>query len=324
MHLSLVLPCFNEASNVEAMHDAVAAAFENCGFAYEMVFVDDGSSDGTFQKLKALRENSPQSITVVRFSRNFGKESAIYAGLQHARGDYVTLIDADLQQPPALALEMARFLDANDEFDCVAAFQEQRSEGRAVAFMKNCFYRLMNRITEIEFVQGASDFRTMRRSMAEAILSLGEHNRFSKGIFSWVGFNTHYIPYRAAERHAGASKFGTRKLFRLAFDGIVSFTTMPLRLSVFAGVFSALAALVYMLVVIVQKLAWGIDVPGYATLVVLILFLGGLQLLGLGVLGEYLAKTYVESKRRPIYLAREVLAARELADGKEAKAGDEE
>jgi glycosyltransferase involved in cell wall biosynthesis len=317
MHLSLVLPCYNEASNVEPMHDAVVNAFENCGFTYEMVFVDDGSSDGTFAKLKALRENSPQSITVVRFSRNFGKESAIYAGLRHARGDYVTLIDADLQQPPALALEMARFLDANDDYDCVAACQEHRSEGKAVVFMKNCFYRLMNRVTEIEFVQGASDFRTMRRCMVDAILSLGEHNRFSKGIFSWVGFHTHYIPYKAAERHTGTTKFGTRKLFKLAFDGIVSFTTVPLRLSAFAGVLSALAALVYMLVVIVQKLGWGIDVPGYATLAVLILFLGGLQLLGLGLLGEYLAKTYVESKRRPIYLAREVLEGKEPAGGEE-------
>ena len=311
MHLSLILPCYNEASNVFAIHNAILDAFDGCGFAYEMVFVDDGSSDGTFEKLKALREKSPQSVTVVRFSRNFGKESAIYAGLKHARGDVVTLIDADLQQPPALALEMARFLDANDDFDCVAAFQEQRSEGKAVTFMKNCFYRLMNRITEIEFVQGASDFRTMRRSMVEAILSLGEHNRFSKGIFSWVGFHTHYIPYKAAERHTGTTKFGTRKLFKLAFDGIVSFTTMPLRLAAFAGVISALASLVYMLVVIIQKLARGIDVPGYATLVVLILFLGGLQLLGLGILGEYLAKTYVESKRRPIYLAREVLEGKE-------------
>ena len=307
MHLSLVLPCFNEADNIFAMHNAVVDAFDDCGFAYEMVFVDDGSSDGTFEKLKALREKSTQSITVVRFSRNFGKESAIYAGLQHARGDYVTLIDADLQQPPTLALEMARFLDANEDYDCVAAFQEQRSEGKAITFMKDCFYKLMNKITEIEFVQGASDFRTMRRSMVEAVLSLGEHNRFSKGIFSWVGFNTHYIPYKAEARHTGTTKFGTRKLFKLAFDGIVSFTTVPLRLSAFAGVLSALASLIYMFVVIIQKLAFGIDVPGYATLVVLILFLGGLQLLGLGVLGEYLAKTYVESKRRPIYLARTVL-----------------
>jgi len=311
MHLSLVLPCFNEADNVEAMHDAVVSAFDGCGFAYEMVFVDDGSSDGTFAKLKALRENSPQSVTVVRFSRNFGKESAIYAGLRHARGDYVTLIDADLQQPPALALEMARFLDENEDFDCVAAFQAQRSEGKAVVFMKNCFYKLMNKITEIEFVQGASDFRTMRRSMAEAVLALGEHNRFSKGIFSWVGFRTHYVPYKAEERHSGATKFGTRKLFKLAFDGIVSFTTVPLRLSAFAGVLSALLALVYMVAVVIQKLAFDIPVPGYATLVVLILFLGGLQLLGLGLLGEYLAKTYVESKRRPIYLAREVLEGKE-------------
>jgi hypothetical protein len=208
---------------------------------------------------------------------------------------------------------MARFLDENEDYDCVAAFQEKRSEGKATIFLKNCFYQLMNRVTEIEFVPGASDFRTMRRSMAQAVLSMDEHNRFSKGIFSWVGFRTHYVPYTAAARHAGSSKWGTWKLFRYAFQGIVSFTTMPLRLAMAAGILSALGALVYMVVVIVQKLVFEIKVPGYATLAVLILFLGGVQLLGLGVLGEYLAKTYVESKRRPIFLAREVLGGKEEA-----------
>jgi len=307
MHLSLVMPCYNEADNVEAMHDAIAEAFAGCGFAYELVFVDDGSKDDTYAKLKALHARSEQNIRVVRFSRNFGKESAIYAGLRHAKGELVTIIDADLQQPPAMALEMARFLDGNEDCDCVAAFQERRSEGKSLVFLKNGFYKLMNRITEIEFVQGASDFRTMRRSMVEAVLAMSERSRFSKGIFSWVGFQTHYIPYEAAPRHAGTSRFSTLKLFKLAFDGIVSFTTMPLRLAVYAGVVSALLALLYMVVIIIQKLAFDIPVPGYATLAVLILFLGGVQLLGMGVLGEYLAKTYVESKRRPIYLAREVL-----------------
>lgn len=315
MHLSLVMPCYNEADNVAAMHDAIVSAFEGCGFSYEMVFVDDGSSDGTYKTLKALRDVSPQAISLVRFSRNFGKESAIYAGLQHARGDYVTLIDADLQQPPSLALEMAQFLDQNEDYDCVAAYQEGRREGKATVFMKKCFYKLMNRLTEIEFVQGASDFRTMRRTMVEAVLAMGEQNRFAKGIFSWVGFHTHYVPYQALERHSGTSKFGTLKLFKLAFNGIVSFTTMPLRLAVFAGVISALLALIYMVVVIIQKLAFDIAVPGYATLVVLILFLGGVQLLGMGILGEYLAKTYVESKRRPIYLAREVLKPKDEDNG---------
>jgi len=311
MHLSLVMPCYNEAENVEAMHDAIAEAFADCGYEYELVFVDDGSRDGTFAKLKALRERSTQDIRVVRFSRNFGKESALYAGLQHAKGEFVTLIDADLQQPPAIAREMAAFLEENDEFDCVAAFQEKRGEGKVLSFLKNRFYRLMNRITEIEFVQGASDFRTMRRCMVNAIVSMGERNRFSKGIFSWVGFHTHYIPYVALERHAGTTKWSSRKLFRYAFDGIVSFTTIPLRLAAIAGVLSAAASMIYMLVIIVQRLVWGIAVEGFATLAVLILFLGGLQLLGLGILGEYLAKNYVESKRRPIYLAREVLEPKE-------------
>jgi len=310
MHLSLVMPCYNEAENIEAMHDAVAAAFADCGFSYELVFVDDGSKDETYAKLKALHETSAQNIRVVRFSRNFGKESALYAGLRHAEGDYVTLIDADLQQPPALALDMVRYLDEHEEYDCVTAFQERRQEGPVIVFLKNGFYQLMNRMTEIAFVQGASDFRTMRREMVDAVLALGENNRFSKGIFSWVGFNTHYIPYQALQRNSGTSKFSTLKLFKLAFNGIVSFTTIPLRLAAFAGVISALGALVYMLVIIIQKLFFGIAVPGYATLAVLILLLGGIQLFCLGIVGEYLAKTYEESKRRPIYVARRVLNPR--------------
>ena len=310
MHLSLVMPCYNEAENIEAMHDAVAKTFAGCGFSYELVFVDDGSKDETYAKLKQLHETSAQNIRVVSFSRNFGKESALYAGLRHAEGDYVTLIDADLQQPPALALEMVRYLDEHEEYDCVTAFQEHRKEGRVTIFLKNGFYQLMNRVTEIEFVQGASDFRTMRREMVDAILALGENNRFSKGIFSWVGFKTHYVPYQAMQRNSGASKFSTLKLFKLAFNGIVSFTAVPLRLAAFSGVFSALGALVYMMVVIIQKLFFGIQVPGYATLVVLILLLGGIQLLCLGIVGEYLAKTYEESKRRPIFVARRVLKPR--------------
>jgi len=312
MHLSLVMPCYNEAENVQAMHDAIAAAFEGCGFPYEMVFVDDGSKDETYAKLKAIHESSSHAVRVVSFSRNFGKESALYAGLRHATGDYVTLIDADLQQPPALALEMARYLDEHEDTDCVAAFQEQRQESGGIVFLKNGFYKLMNRMTEVEFVQGASDFRTMRREMVQAVLSLSESNRFSKGIFSWVGFHTHYIPYQAQERHAGTSRFSTLKLFKLAFNGIVSFTAMPLRLAAFSGVASALVALIYMLVIIGQKIFFGIPVPGYATLAVLILLLGGIQLFCLGIVGEYLAKSYEESKRRPIYLARRVLEPKSM------------
>jgi len=311
MRLSLVMPCFNEAENVQAMHDAVAEAFGGCGYDYELVFVDDGSRDNTFQVLKVLRENSAQNIRIIKFSRNFGKESAIYAGLEHAAGELVTIIDADLQQPPTLAREMAQFLTEHDEFDCVAAYQEKRSESGSLRFLKTCFYRLINRITEIEFVQGASDFRTMRRPMVDAILDMSERNRFSKGIFSWVGFCTHYVPYIAQQRNAGSTKWNKRKLFGYAFDGIVSFTTIPLRLASIAGVLSALASLIYMLVIIVQRLLWGIEVPGFATLAVLILLLGGIQLLALGLLGEYLAKNYVESKRRPIYVARQVLEPRE-------------
>ncbi|MDR2648030.1 MAG: glycosyltransferase family 2 protein [Oscillospiraceae bacterium] len=312
MLISFVLPCYNEAENVRPMHDWIVETMQSSGFDYEMVFVDDGSRDETYAKLKEIYQTTAAHVRVVRFSRNFGKESAIFAGLQYAAGDIVTLIDADLQQSPVLAREMAEFLRDNDAYDCVAAFQSQRREGKVTAFLKNGFYKLMNRVTEIEFVQGASDFRTMRRSMVDAILSMTEHNRFSKGIFSWVGFATRYVPYVPEDRHAGSTKWNTWKLFKYAFDGIVSFTTMPLRLSAFAGVAAALGSLVYMLVIIIQKICFGIAVPGYATLVVLILLLGGIQLFGMGILGEYLAKTYVESKRRPIYLAREILDSSSL------------
>ena len=309
MQLSLVIPCFNEGDNVQAMHAAVVEAFADCGYDFEMIFVDDGSKDDTFTQLKKLHADS-ENMRVVRFSRNFGKESAIYAGLQHARGDFVCIIDADLQQPPALVRDMVVFLELNADFDCVAAFQQTRSDGRVLKLLKNSFYRIINRITEIQFVQGASDFRTMRRSMVDAILSLGEQNRFAKGIFSWVGFAAHFIPYTAADRHAGTTKWNKRRLFRYAFDGIISFSTMPLRLASVAGVLSALGALIYALVVIIQRLFWGVAVPGFATLAVLILFLGGLQLLGLGLIGEYLAKTYTETKARPIYVAREILESK--------------
>jgi glycosyltransferase involved in cell wall biosynthesis len=287
------------------MHDAIAGAFCDCGFDYELLFVDDGSRDGTFDALKKICQSSPQNVRALRFSRNFGKESAIYAGLCHATGDYVCIIDADLQQPPALALSMLRMLEATPDCDCVAAYQAQRQEKKHLVFLKKSFYALINRVTDIEFFPGASDFRVMRRAMVDAICAMGEHNRFSKGIFSWVGFQTHYVPYTANPRHAGETKFSTWKLLRYAFEGIVSFTTMPLRLAAVTGALSAAAAFLYGAVVVVQKLFFDIVVKGYATLVVLILFLGGLQLLGLGVIGEYLAKTYVESKRRPIYIIRE-------------------
>ena len=312
MKLSLVVPCYNEEGNVELLFNEVNRVFAPHRFDYEFVFVNDGSTDGTAERLRALyREYSTRcAIQVLTFSRNFGKESAIYAGLQNAVGDYVCLIDADLQQRPEDVLRMLEILDNEPAYDCVAAVQKTRREGKEMSAVKSGFYKLINKVSEVDFVNGASDFRVMRRVMVDAVLQMTEYHRFSKGILSWVGFNTKYIPYEAAERASGVSKWGFRKLFKYALEGIVAFSTFPLRVSSYVGFFSCLASFVYMIVVIIQKLAFGIDVPGYATIVVLLLLFGGLQLLCLGLLGEYIAKIYIQTKNRPIYLLKEHLGKR--------------
>lgn len=304
MKLSLVVPCYNEEANVPLFYDAVQADFAQAGFEYELVFVNDGSSDGTLRALQTLCATADCRVKVIDFSRNFGKEAAMYAGLAETEGDYVTIIDADLQQRPAIALDMVRRLDAQPEIDCVAAYQEDRRESKALVFFKNGFYRLINRFSDTEFVQGASDFRTMRRPMVEAVLRMDEYFRFSKGLFSWVGFRTEFIPYRAEERASGESKWSFWKLFKYAMEGIFAFTTAPLRLATILGLITSALSVIYLLVVVFQKLIFGIDVAGYATIVVLILLLGGIQLLCIGIIGEYIARTYIQTKKRPIYIAK--------------------
>jgi glycosyltransferase involved in cell wall biosynthesis len=241
-------------------------------------------------------------------SRNFGKESAMYAGLQKACGDYVTLLDADLQQSPDIVLEMVEFLDNNPDFDSVAAYQENRIEGKFTSWCKKRFYRFMDRICDINLHEGASDFRTFRRSVAEAILSVKECYRFSKGIFSWVGFNTHFIPYVAQERHAGTTNWSFWKLLKYAFDGIISYTTFPLKIATGIGGVMSFLSLIYMVVVVIQKLFFGIAIPGYPTLLVAILLIGGIQMIILGIIGEYIARIYIQGKHRPIYIAKEYVS----------------
>ena len=231
----------------------------------------------------------------------------MYAGLRESEGDYVTIIDADLQQRPSIALDMVRTLENEPDYDCVAAYQEQRNENKLLVFFKNSFYKLINKFSDTEFVQGASDFRTFRRPMVEAILRMDEYFRFSKGLFSWVGFNTKFIPYNADERAEGEPKWSFLKLFRYALEGIFAFTTAPLRIATVVGMLVSLFSLIYLIVVIVQKLCFGIAVEGYATIVVLILLLGGIQLCCLGIIGEYIARTYIQTKGRPIYIAKDVI-----------------
>lgn len=310
MMLSLVIPCYNEEGNVKKFFDEVNKVFsQNDIKDYEFIFVNDGSTDKTYQILKQIyNENHNQyNIKFLTFSRNFGKESAMYAGLSKAVGDFVCVIDADLQQRPEVVVEMLELLSQDSDLDCITACQEKRKEGKVLSFFKSSFYKIINKISDVEFVNGASDFRLMRKNMVDAILQMTEYHRFSKGLFSYVGFNTKYIPYQVSERESGKTKWSFGKLFKYALEGIFAFSTLPLKISTYAGFISSICSLLYLVVVVLQKLIKGIDVPGYATIVVLLLFIGGLQLFCLGLLGEYISKMYVQVKDRPIYILKEYL-----------------
>lgn len=308
MKLSLVVPCYNEGENVFPFQEAVIHAFAGCGYDYEIVFIDDGSSDATLHNLKKIFSAQQCPVKVVSFSRNFGKEAGLYAGLQHASGEYISLIDADLQQRPELVRDMVEILDKQPQYDVVAAYQDRRGEGKFLSFCKRCFYKLINSLSKVSLQPDASDFRTFRRSVRDSILSIGEFHRFSKGIFAWVGYSTCFIPYTAQPRANGTSKWNFWKLLNYALEGIIGYSTAPLRLATWLGGVTGVAAIVYIIAVILEKLTKGISVPGYATIIVLILLLGSVQLFCIGIIGEYVGRTFEQAKNRPIYLAKEVLS----------------
>lgn len=307
MKLSLIVPCYNEAENITAFQDAVIHTFANTDYDYEIVFIDDGSTDGTLYQLRKAYKAQRCPVKVISFSRNFGKEAGIYAGLKHSSGEYISIIDADLQQRPEIVKAMVRILDEQPEYNMVAAYQDRRNESKVLGFFKRCFYKLINKLSNISLQSDASDFRTFRKCVADSIISLGEYHRFSKGIFAWVGHETCYIPYTACERNAGVTKWNFRKLFNYAVDGIIGYSTTPLRIATFLGSLTAIAALFYLVIVVLQKLITGIDIPGYATIIVLILFLGSMQLFCIGIIGEYVGRTFEQSKNRPIYITKEIL-----------------
>lgn len=311
--LSLIVSAFNEEGNVEPFyHEAVRCArIHNSNL--EIVFVDDGSTDNTYSKLKeAVRIASEQNdirVKVISFSRNFGKESAMYAGLQNATGQYQCLIDADLQQPPETAFQMLDLLKQNPDYDCVAAFQESRKEqgGSLTSWFSHKFYSMLSKSSGMPVISDASDFRVFKAEVGSALLSMKEYYRFSKGMFAWIGFRTLPFPYTPRERLSGTTTWSFKKLCRYAIDGLLSFTSFPLRIATYLGLLVSLAAFLYMMVVLFQRLVFGADIPGYTTIVILILFLGGVQLLVLGIIGEYLARMYAEEKRRPVYIVRKKL-----------------
>ena len=307
MKLSLIVPCYNEAENVELFQSETMKAFEGCGYSYEIIFVDDGSTDATLHNLKKIHAAGKCPVKVISFSRNFGKEAGLYAGLQYASGEYISLIDADLQQRPEIVREMVQFLDENPDYDVVAAYQDRRREGKVRSFFKKSFYQIINKMSHVTLQPEASDFRTFRKSVRDSILSLGEYHRFSKGIFAWVGYKTHFIPYTACQRAFGSTKWNFGKLMNYAIEGIIGFSTAPLRLATCLGGITGVAAALYLIAVVLQKLIWGIDVPGYATIIVLILLLGSVQLFCIGIIGEYVGRIFEQSKDRPIFIAKEVL-----------------
>lgn len=303
--LSIIVPCYNEASVVDIFYEnllKVIKKFSN-KYAYEIVFVDDGSKDETFSKMKSLREKD-SNIKIISFSRNFGKEAGIYAGLSNSTGELVVVMDSDLQHPPETILEMLKYIE--EGYDTVATRRKDR-KGEPVLkrFCAKMFYKLINKFTETKLEDGIQDFRMMTRKVVDSILSLNEYNRFSKGIFNWVGFNCKYIEVENVKRVAGKTKWSFNALWNYAIEGITSFTTAPLKVSIFIGLFVFLISLIFAISIVIQTLVMGKDVPGYASTIVSVLFMGGVQLLCIGILSEYVSKMYMEIKDRPKYIVKE-------------------
>lgn len=309
MLVSFVVPCYNEEESLpifykEACHVSDILRKEYQAEA-EFIFIDDGSSDGTVKELRKLRKKDDR-VRFISFSRNFGKEAGLYAGLKNAEGDYVATLDADLQDPPSLMPEMLRFLIENKEYDCVATRRETRKgEPLVRSLFAKLFYKIINKLSGTEIMDGARDFRFMTRKFVDAILDLTEYNRFSKGIFSWVGFKTHWISYKNIERVAGKTKWNFWSLFRYSIEGIAGFSTAPLAFASFLGVFCCDAAFIGIIIVVLRALLFGDPVAGWPSMISIILLIGGLQLFCIGIVGEYLAKTYTEVKHRPIYIIKE-------------------
>ncbi len=301
--INIIVPCYNEEDTVELFYDATSKIVNPIsGYEFEYIFVDDGSKDDTYRKLVQLGETH-NDVKYISFSKNFGKEAAMYAGLTYADGDYVIIMDADLQHPPDLIPQMIEAVEAG--YDCCAAQRVSRKgESKVRSAFSRMFYRLSNRFTDVDLVQGAVDFRIMTRQMVDAVMSLSERQRFSKGIFAWVGFKTKWIPYENVERVVGTSKWSFKSLFKYAVNGITSFSVAPLRTVTVMGTVISLFAFIYIIITLIQTLITGITVPGYVTTLCAVLFLGGIMELSIGILGEYIANIYIEIKGRPIFILK--------------------
>lgn len=303
--LSIVVPCYNEEDSIPLFFEEIEKISQQLNHSIEYIFVNDGSKDKTLEVLRELYHQYPEKIRYLSFSRNFGKEAGLYAGLKEATGDLVTVMDVDLQDPPELLPEMVRMIEGSD-LDCVGTRRVNREgEPPIRSFFAKMFYKVVNRIGETEMVDGARDFRLMTRQMIDAILELTEYNRFSKGIFSWVGFKTEYLEFENRERVAGETSWSFWSLLSYSIDGIVNFSETPLNLASYVGAFSCVGSVIAMLVIIFRTLVQGDPTGGWPSLVCIILFVGGLQLLCLGIIGKYIGKIFLETKKRPIYIVKE-------------------
>lgn len=304
--VSIIVPCYNEEESVNLFYERIKEVINTLSndYSFEVIFVNDGSSDNTLTNIKRIAGND-SIIKYISFSRNFGKESALYAGLEKSCGDYVVVIDVDLQDPPELICQMLDIVEGED-YDIVATRRSTRDgEPFFRSFLSRLFYRIINKISDVKLVDGARDYRLMSRQVVDSILMLCEYNRFSKGLFNWVGFNTKWLEYENIERTAGKSSWSLWSLFNYSIEGIVAFTTVPLSISTLLGVIFSIVSFIMIIILVLRKLLYANPVAGWTSTVSIILLIGGIQLLSIGVLGKYLEKTYIETKNRPIYIIKE-------------------
>ena len=303
--ISVIVPCYNEEESLPFFYKEMVKVMDEMNdFSFEIIGINDGSSDNTLKELKNLA-NKDNRVKYISFSRNFGKEAAIYAGLENSKGEYVVMMDADLQDPPKLLPEMMKYIK-EEGYDSVATRRVTRKgEPPVRSFFARMFYKIMNKISKTEIVDGARDYRLMTRQFVNSLLELSEYNRFSKGLFGWVGYNTKWIEFENVERVAGETKWSFWKLLIYSIEGIVAFSTAPLAIAALMGRLFCIIAFIFIVVIVVRTLAFGDPVSGWPSTICVILLLGGIQLLCVGILGEYLAKTYLETKKRPIYICKE-------------------
>ena len=304
IELSIIVPCFNEQESIPYFYEELLKVLTKMDITYEIIFIDDGSKDATLQKMKELSLKD-SNVVYLSFSKNFGKEAAMYAGFVNARGRYVAVMDADLQDPPALLPKMLEKVESG-AYDSVATRRVSRKgEPRIRSFFARRFYQLINKISDADIVDGARDYRLMKREMVEAIVAMEEYNRFSKGIYGWIGFKTYWLPYENVERVAGESKWSFWKLFRYAIEGFINFSKAPLEIVSWTGIGMTFVSVLVLIFIVLRRLLFGDPVAGWASLICVIIFVGGIQMFSIGIMGQYISRMYMETKKRPHYIVSE-------------------